>query len=422
MLVVTALDDVAWLLNIRGSDVEYNPVCFSYATVTATSVTLYIDPFKVTVALTDHLGSSVTLRPYDAIAEDLTDFAAGGAGKVWLDGGSCSWAIRKALPASDSAVFTAKPGPIALMKALKNPVEIEGFRQAHLRDGVAIVQLFGWMERYLNQREGDPALPPLTEHLAALKSEEFRAAQPGFVSLSFPTIAGSGPNGAIIHYKPPAEGSAEVTKTQMFLCDSGAQYLDGTTDITRTLHFGEPTPWERQCFTRVLQGHIALATAVFPKGTTGHSLDTLARTGLWRGGLDYRHGTGHGVGSFLNVHEGPEGIASRPRAYVGGMQPSMTMTDEPGYYEDGAFGIRIESVLVAKRADFDRTFGNVEFLDFEVLTCAPIQTKLVDPTLLAPSELAFLNHYNGWCRQKLAPLLTGEDLAYLLKETQPIVL
>ncbi len=252
------------------------------------------------------------------------------------------------------------------------------------------------------------------------KLEEFRRAQKDCMGLSFDTISGSGPNGAIIHYKPEKPSAAKITLDQLYLCDSGGQYLDGTTDITRTVHFGAPSTEEIDRFTRVLKGNIALNRAVFPTGTTGLMLDAFARMPLWRAGLDYRHGTGHGVGHYLNVHEGPQTISFRPSSNETALVPGMTITDEPGFYEDGKFGIRIENVLVVKEAKTKHNFGNVGFLTFENITMAPIQTKLIDRSMLDEDEITWLNEYHSEVWNKVSPFLDDFTKQWLGRETAPI--
>jgi len=238
--------------------------------------------------------------------------------------------------------------------------------------------------------------------------------------LSFPTISSVGPNAAIIHYSPEANTCAELDAHKIYLCDSGAQYLDGTTDITRTVHFGKPSEHQKSCYTAVLKGHIALDSAVFPNGTTGHSLDILARIPLWKSGLDYRHGTGHGIGSYLNVHEGPHLISFRPSARNVPLQASMTVTDEPGYYEDGNFGIRLENVLIVKEADTKFNFGEKGYLSFEHITWAPYQTKLINTALLTPAEIEWVNLYHSDCQKILESYLNIQEKEWLSMATKPI--
>jgi len=242
------------------------------------------------------------------------------------------------------------------------------------------------------------------------------------VGPSFDTISSTGPNGAIIHYKPEKPSAALIRSDAVYLCDSGAQYLDGTTDITRTLHFQKPTEHEKRCFTRVLQGHIAIDTAIFPRGTTGYVLDILSRRALWSDGLDFHHGTGHGVGAFLNVHEGPHGCGSRPAFNEVALVPGMTLTNEPGYYEDGGFGIRIENVLLVQKKKTRHHFGGKDYLGFEHVTFVPIQTKMMERHLLTEAEVEWINQYHRDCLEKVAPLLEKGSLAraWLVKETMPI--
>jgi Xaa-Pro aminopeptidase len=261
----------------------------------------------------------------------------------------------------------------------------------------------------------------LTEVTASDKLEEFRASKEHFRGLSFPTISSVGPNAAIIHYSPEAETCAELDADKIYLFDSGAQYLDGTTDITRTVHFGKPSAHEKACYTAVLKGHIALGEARFPNGTNGHALDILARVPLWKYGLDYRHGTGHGIGSYLNVHEGPHLISFRPQARNVPLHASMTVTDEPGYYEDGNFGIRLENVLVIKEADTKFNFGDKGYLSFEHITWAPYQMKLIDLSLLTPEEINWVNSYHSKCKDILAPYMNESEIAWLKKATDPVI-
>jgi Xaa-Pro aminopeptidase len=345
------------------------------------------------------------------------------------DGGAPAAPPAGAGPAADDAAARVleKASPITLMKAIKNETELQGMRQAHIRDAVALVSFLAWLEAAVTKgvdlRAGPDARLDFapTEFNVAKVLDSMRAAQADFVTVSFPTIAGSGPNGAIIHYHPEEATSAAVTASSVFLLDSGGQYRDGTTDVTRTVHFGEPRDHERECYTRVLQGHIGLARARFPIGASGVALDALARAPLWAAGLDYRHGTGHGVGAYLNVHEGPQGASSVQRtSYDGGMQACMTLTDEPGYYEDGAFGIRIENVLVAREAATPHRFGGKPYLEFEQLTVVPITTRLVKAELLTSEERAWLNSYNAWVRATLDPLLRGYAHDYLMRETAHI--
>ncbi|KAF5191693.1 Xaa-pro aminopeptidase [Thalictrum thalictroides] len=367
-IVISMLDEVAWLLNLRGNDVPHSPVMYAYLIVEIGGAKLFIDNSKVTPEVMAHLkDAGVQLRPYEAILSEIESLAAQGA-QIWFDTSSVNTAIvntyrsacdkylqkvvRKNKNGASEQINgrTAGPtgvyrvSPISMTKAVKNKAELEGMQNSHLRDAAALSQFWAWLEEEISKNV------VLTEVDVADKLLEFREKQYGFMDTSFDTISGSGANGAIIHYKPEPESCCVVDAENLFLLDSGAQYIDGTTDITRTVHFGEPTSRQKECFTRVLQGHIALDQAVFPENTPGFVLDAFARSSLWKVGLDYRHGTGHGVGAALNVHEGPQSISFR----FGNMTPlqkGMVVSNEPGYYEDHSFGIRIEVriLLLLKR-------------------------------------------------------------------------
>lgn len=408
-LVVAALDEIAWLFNIRGCDIDFNPVVFSYAIITTTASRLYVHLSKIDAEVKKHL-EGVQFFPYEQVFVDLQTMSAEGK-VIWVDPMKTNQALANCI---NQSTTIEDHSPITLMKALKNEVELEGLRQCHLRDAAALISYFAWLEDALQA-----GTSIYTEFSAAQKLHQFRSQQQDFVSLSFETISSVGPNAAIIHYAPQENSAAVITKDQIYLCDSGGQYRDGTTDVTRTLHFGTPTAHEKRCFTRVLQGHIALDIAIFPKGTTGHKLDVLARLPLWADGLDYRHGTGHGVGAFLNVHEGPQGIHLKETATRTPLLPGMTMTDEPGYYEDGAFGIRIENVLFVRKVDTPNQFAT-EYYGFEHVTWVPIQTKLLDVSIMSPGELAWVDQYNQSCLEKVGPLLQSapQALAWLKKETR----
>ncbi|KAI9193136.1 peptidase M24, structural domain-containing protein [Polychytrium aggregatum] len=415
---VTALDEIAWLFNLRGSDISYNPVFFSYALVTKDQVILYIDESKLSEEVRQHLGEGVLIRPYTAIFTDLPQYAAQYLAedqKLWIDS-RCNVALQSALGGSQATIESRSP--IMDMKAIKNETELEGFRQSHIRDGAALIEYFAWLEHELNNNHNTT----IDEVAAADKLEGFRSTKEKFVGLSFDTISSIGANGAIIHYKPTPGACATVNNTEIYLCDSGAQYLDGTTDTTRTLHFGTPTEEEKDAFTRVLKGHIQLDLAVFPRGTTGYVLDVLARTALWKGGLDYRHGTGHGVGSYLNVHEGPHGIGIRIGYNDIPLAPGMVISNEPGFYNDGKFGIRIENIILVKEVETPNNFGGVGYLGFEHVTLVPIQRRLIKVELLTPEERDWVNSYHQEILQKVSPLLSENGLAleWLKRETLPI--
>ncbi|KAK9768934.1 hypothetical protein K7432_000060 [Basidiobolus ranarum] len=415
--VVSALDEIAWLFNLRGNDIQCNPVFFSYALITEKEAILYINEEKLTDEVKAHIGANVQVHPYNAIWEQLkqTSVQAATEKKKLLMANRASFALYETIGAENVHELRS---PIGDAKSIKNEVELEGMRQCHLRDAAALISYFAWLEDELINKGNTN----ISEVDGADKLEQFRREQADFFDLSFDTISSTGPNGAIIHYKPEKETCSIIDKNQIYLCDSGAQYLDGTTDVTRTIHFTNPTEYERECYTRVLKGHIALDTLVFPQGTTGYQIDAFSRSSLWKAGLDFRHGTGHGVGSFLNVHEGPHGIAIRASANEVGLSKGMTVTDEPGYYEDGKFGIRIENILLIREEKTSYNFGNRSYLGFEHITLVPMMRKLIQSSLLNSEELKWVNDYHTLTRTKIAPLLENNKLAYdwLIRETSPL--
>ncbi|KAF8647224.1 hypothetical protein AX16_006843 [Volvariella volvacea WC 439] len=415
-LVVSALDEVAWLFNLRGSDIDYNPVFFAYAVVTLDTATLFVNQSQLDQVANNTLTGSVDIRPYEAFWEYLKSLPQALAldkdNKI-LVGTNASLAIADALGKDN---ITSIRSPITELKSIKNATELEGFRQSHIRDGSALVRYFAWLEEQLEQGV------VVDEVQGADQLEAFRSELPLFKGLSFDTISSTGPNGAIIHYSPTRGDCAVIEKGQIYLCDSGAQFLDGTTDTTRTWHFGTPTEEERRAFTRVLQGHIAIDTAVFPNGTTGYLIDSWARRPLWEDGLDYRHGTGHGVGHFLNVHEGPQGMGTRITLNSAPLKPGMTISNEPGYYADGQFGIRIENVVLVKEVKTPNNFGAKGYLGFENVTMVPMHKKLIDVGLLSVSERRWVDEYHREVWEKVSPLLEGDRraLEWLRRETSPL--
>ncbi|KAH7882315.1 peptidase M24, structural domain-containing protein [Phlebopus sp. FC_14] len=403
-MAVTLLDEVAWLFNLRGSDIDFNPVFFAYAVVTRDSAVLFVDETQVDDAVKAHLGQEVLIKPYESFLPYLKSLVEDSLVKKEepvLLGDKTSLAVVHVL-GEENVVLV--PSPVAAMKAVKNSTEIEGFRQCHIRDGAALARYFAWLEEQLNNGV------VVNESQGADQLEKFRSELDLFRGSSFTTISSAGPNAAIIHYSPDPADCADIAKDQIYLCDSGGQYLDGTTDVTRTWHFGTPSAEQKRAFTRVLQGHIAIDTAVFPTGTTGYVIDSFARRALWQDGLDYRHGTGHGVGHFLNVHEGPQGIGTRIAFNNTPLKPGMTVSNEPGYYADGQWGIRIENVVVVREVDTPHQFGN-RYLGFERVTLCPIQTTLVDLALLTSEEKAWLNAYHAEVLDKVGPLVEGDERA-----------
>jgi Xaa-Pro aminopeptidase len=369
---------LCWLLNIRGHDVPHTPLVLAFALVPQTgAVEVFLDPARVPADVQAAFGEDVLWHPPVRLLPRLKAF---GDNRILFDEATAPAVFSALLPHAKLA-----ENPLLLPKACKNPVEIAGTRAAHARDGRALSAFLRWL---------DTAPAGLTEIAAAERLEDFRRMHPEYVEPSFPTISGSGPHGAIVHYRATPASNRRLQAGELYLVDSGAQYRDGTTDVTRTVFIGPgtPTPEMRDRFTRVLKGHIALATARFPRGTTGAQLDVLARYWLWQAGLDYLHGTGHGVGSFLSVHEGPQGISSR--ATQTALQPGMILSNEPGYYREGAFGIRIEN-LVLVRDDLPQPDGSeTGMLGFETLTLAPLDLRLVETHLLTATEQAWLDDYH----------------------------
>lgn len=407
--VVSMLDEIAWLFNLRGNDIPYNPVFFSYAVVTPTTVTLYIDESKLADNAKAHLGG-VTIRPYEAIFSDIATMASSdasteassGPSKKYLISTSASWALSQALGGGDKVEELRSP--VGDAKAIKNKTELEGMRQCHIRDGAALIEYFAWLENELINKG-----TKLDEVQGADKLEQIRSKHEKFVGLSFDTISSTGANAAVIHYKPEPGACSDIDPSKVYLCDSGAQFLDGTTDTTRTLHFGEPTPQEREAYTLVLKGNIALEQVKFPKGTSGFAMDIMARQYLWQYGLDYRHGTGHGIGSFLNVHEGPIGIGTRVQYSEVPLAVGNVISDEPGYYEDGNFGIRIENVIMVKEVETKHKFGDKPYLGFEHVTMVPMCRKLIDAGLLNNAEKEWLNSYHQEVLEKTSRFFKEDE-------------
>lgn len=406
-VLITAPPSVAWLFNIRGGDVARTPLPLCRAIVRADgSADLFIAPEKVDDAVRAHLGNGVRVRPETDIDDALGALGAEGA-RVAVDPTLAPAGYLDVLRSAGADILHADD-PCALPRACKNAVEQDGARQAHIRDGAAVTRFLHWLATSAQTGGVD-------EITAAKQLEAFRRENADLVDLSFDTISGAGANGAVVHYRVSTETNRSLSPGSLFLVDSGAQYPDGTTDITRTVPIGEPTAEMRDRFTRVLKGHIALATARFPEGTSGHQLDALARRPLWEAGLDYDHGTGHGVGSFLGVHEGPQRIAKAPNAVA--LRPGMMCSNEPGYYKAGAFGIRIENLVIVQKAD---AVDGAEraMLAFETITLAPLARALIVPALLTETERHWVNDYQARVRQTLSPLVPDDVGAWLASETR----
>lgn len=403
-LVVSTLDEIAWTLNLRGTDVHCNPVFVSYLLVTEDSCTLYIYNEKITEEVARYLDDiHVNTAPYERI---FTDLASYGKASIQMDPNASNYALFDSLPAT--CRLLCLPSPIAMMKAVKNPTEVEGYRNAMLKDGIAMVQFLKWLQPAV-------AAGGQTEISIDRKLTSLRAAQEGYRDISFDTIAGYGTHGAIVHYEATPETDIELQPRGMLLLDSGAQYTDGTTDITRTIALGPLTDEERHDYTLVLKGHIRLARVKFPEGSSGTQLDICARYAMWQEGINYLHGTGHGVGSYLNVHEGPHQL--RMNYMPAPLRPYMTLTNEPGIYKPGRHGVRIENTQLIVPF-LEGEFGT--FLQFEPLTLCPIDTTPIVTEMLAPEEREWLNGYHAMVYEKLSPHLDETHRCWLKKATAPI--
>jgi len=413
-VVLTLPDSIAWLLNVRGRDVPNAPLPLSFAVLRAdASVEWFLNPAKVTAELRAHVGNGVALRKPDELGPALDTLGAASAPVLVDPESAAAWVFARLRAAGARLVTGADP--CQLPKACKNPVELQGARAAHRRDGQALIRFLAWLAHEAVARA--EAGKPIDELEASAKLLALRTENDRFQGPSFDTISGAGPNGAIVHYRASEATNRPLKPGELFLLDSGGQYLDGTTDVTRTVAIGKVGAEPRDRFTRVLKGHIALARARFPKGTTGSQLDALARNALWQVGLDYDHGTGHGVGSYLNVHEGPQRISKVPNRAP--LEPGMIVSNEPGYYKTGAYGIRIENlvaVIEGKRA----TGEEKDMLAFETLTLAPIDRNLVDVELLNSDEIAWLDAYHARVRETHKGKLDAETAAWLDKATVPI--
>lgn len=412
-IVLSALDDIAWLYNLRGNDVNYNPVFYSFAIVDSDSSILYVDEKKLSPEIKAYLSqASTTVKPYNDVYSDVKKLQ----GRVFLPL-STNAAVFEGVTEKNRVVGQS---PVQEFKAVKNEVELKGMRDCHVRDGAALTEYLHWLQTEVHK----PGMV-IDEVDGADKAEEIRSKHDKFVSLSFDTISSSGANGAVIHYKPEKGHCLQIDKDDIYLCDSGAQYLDGTTDVTRTAHLGIATEYQKDCFTRVLMGHIDLAMAIFPPGTKGTSLDCLARRPLWTLGKNYEHGTGHGVGSFLNVHEGPCRIAAGKRMskYEIGLNKGMILSNEPGYYESGKFGMRLESLVEVIETSIGPESG--KYLTFSTITMAPIDRKLIEPKMMTAPQLQWLNNYHLEVREKVGGLFKelgkSQDLIdWLHAVTEPL--
>ena len=401
-MLVATLDDIAWTLNLRGSDVHCNPVFVSYLLIDSKKATLFVDKRKVTPAVADYLrNEGVSIADYDKVGLGLKDYFEY---NILISPDEVNYTLYNKVERE----IVCRPSPIPYLKAVKNEAEIEGFRQSQIRDGVAMVKFLRWLKPAVEA--GGQTEMSVDARLTALRAE-----QSLFRGISFDTIAGYEEHGAIVHYEATEETDAALKAEGLLLLDSGAQYQDGTTDITRTIALGRVTEEQRHVYTLVLKGHIQLAMLCFPDGASGTQLDALARKDMWAEGMNFLHGTGHGVGSYLCVHEGPQQIRMeyRPAKFHAG----MTVTNEPGIYLEGRFGVRIENLMIAMPY---KTTAFGDFLQFETLTLCPIDTAPIDVAMLTEDEIQWLNRYHEMVFHRLSPHLDGEDVEWLQEATKPL--
>ena len=405
--ILSALDEVAWTFNIRGTDVAYNPVVISYAFVSEKESVLFVNPKKIPAEIAEHLKKEgVTLADYGMLATFLSRLPE--RTRVFIDSKRTNVAIYNALP--KSSILIEGTSPANHLKSIKNETEIKGFRNAVLKDGIAMTKFYFWLEKMLKAGE------KVTELSAAAKLTALRSEQPQYVMDSFASISSYGPHGAVVHYSPTPETDTELKTDSLYLLDSGAQYLDGTTDITRTIALcDEPSEQMKKDFTRALKGTIGIAKCKFPAGIRGCLIDAFARKALWDAGINYLHGPCHGIGHCLNVHEGPQSIRMEENPVI--LEPGMVMSDEPAIYRPGEYGIRTENMILI-REDSETEFG--KFLGFETLTLCYIDTKLVIPSMLSVREHAWLNKYHQMVYDLVSPHLTEEEKAWLKEKTAEI--
>lgn len=404
-ILISSLDTIAWLYNIRGNDVHCNPVAVCHAYVSNNEAVIFIDPKKLTEEIVRYFQQEgVTIADYTKVSDYVSNIQDGT--KVCLQGTKVAFSLYNKIPKACRIIDILSP--VDLMKSVKNETEIQGFRNAMERDGVALVKFFMWLEKAVPAGE-------VEELTIVEKLVEYRSQQDLFVGESFDTIAGYMPNGAIVHYHVTPESSLKVKPEGLLLIDSGAQFFDGTTDITRTVAVGPVSEQMKKDYTMVLKGYINLATAIFPQGTRGSQLDILARKTLWDNGLNYLHGTGHGIGHFLNVHEGPQNIRMNENPTT--LQPGMVTSNEPGLYRANQYGIRIENLILAKE-ECVTEFG--AFYSFETLTLCPIDTTLIVREMLTDKEISWFNNYHQFVFDRLSPSLTEEEKAWLKEKTKAI--
>jgi Xaa-Pro aminopeptidase len=405
-IIIVTLDAVAWTFNMRGNDVEYNPVAVAYAYVSENETVLFVDQDKISEEIAEeYKEQGIIISDYNNVFEYVANLPADS--KVCVTGNKINWKLLQTIP--ESCKIVDVPSPVDLMKSIKNETELEGFRNAMIKDGVALVKFYMWLEKAIPTGE-------VTEVMIEEKLLEYRSQQENFVGESFGTIAGYAGNGAIVHYHATPENCLTIKPEGLLLIDSGGQYKDGTTDITRTVAAGKLTKQMKADYTNVLKGHIALATAIFPEGTRGSQLDVLARKALWNNCLTYWHGTGHGIGHFLNVHEGPQNIRLEENPTL--LKPGMVTSNEPGVYRANQYGIRIENLIVTQEYRKTEEFGT--FYNFETITLCPIDTRPISKKLLTKCEKKWLNKYHKMVYKKLKNHLSVEEKTWLKNKTKPI--
>ncbi|XP_048400524.1 xaa-Pro aminopeptidase 2 isoform X2 [Stegostoma tigrinum] len=414
-LLISALDETAWLFNLRGDDIPYNPFFKSYTLLAENFIRLFVNESRLPQHIRDYLNTSCTtdmcvqLKPYADIRQNLQEYAKGNV-KIWIGQEYTTYGVYEVIP--ESKLLIHRYSPVQLTKAVKDTTEQKGLKAAHVRDAIAVIRYFVWLEK--NVPKGT-----VTELSGADNVNKLRREQKHSKGISFETISASGLNAALAHYSPNNETNRKLSIDEMYLIDSGGQYLDGTTDITRTLHWGTPTDFQKEAYTRVLMGNIDLARSVFPTNTIGDELDVWARHALWEAGLNYMHGTGHGIGTFLSVHEWPVGIGS---PHTCQLQEGMFTSIEPGFYQDNEFGIRIEDVSVVVKAKTKHTFGGVPYLTFEHISLVPYERKLINVSIMNKEQIDWLNKYYERIWNTVSPELQAQNLLeeydWLRKHTQ----
>ncbi|XP_041051663.1 xaa-Pro aminopeptidase 2 isoform X2 [Carcharodon carcharias] len=415
-VLISALDETAWLFNLRGNDIPYNPFFQSYTLLTAEFIRLFVNDSRLPADIKTYLNTGCTsdecvqLKAYTDIRQNLQEYVKGNV-KIWISREYTTYGVYEIIP--ESKLLIDRYSPVQITKSIKDRTEQKGLKAAHVRDAVAVIRYLVWLEKEVPK--GTETELSGADYLNNLRSEQYFSKGP-----SFETISASGLNAALAHYSPNNETNRKLNPDEMYLIDSGGQYLDGTTDITRTLHWGTPTDFQKEAYTRVLMGHIDLARSIFPVGTIGDVLDVWARHALWEVGLNYKHGTGHGIGNFLSVHEWPVGIGS---PHTCQLQEGMFTSIEPGYYEDNEFGIRIEDIAMVVKAETKHTFGGIPYLTFEHVSLVPYERKLINVAIMNKPQIDWLNNYYEKVRKTMSPELQAQGLTeeydWLQKHTEP---